>query len=457
MVPDPEQLTRQWHFKQMLLDRLQRARGHMNAAERKVNYELERALWSGHQVRARVAEIHLWLDTPPAKMTESGHYLTREAMADRLQRLQEMGPAKGLQNALEATDAAEQALLAHQDDAPFDLPLSDQERLRLEASIERSSEYHRCLYRLIDQARNNIYHRFKRVRVGQWAQVVKMEDGHLRHLPQVGVVRFFHPGNACLFIPASARSSSGDRLTRYDTDQYDLWPAAPPCDPPPITVPAYYGLYQVWREWGEVTALRQRDSFAADLRLSYLILEVIEEIEQCCHLLGRHPDATVVPEKSDKAQQRSIPKELLAGIDQAKEQADRMRLQAERIYDDDEAPGDATQTALQLDQIVTVVTQVLHRLEQLIRPHLGLKVGDRVSLDQGCAGKIVAIDGPCVKVAMESGEQRQVRLFKDWLQRGPVSEQEADYRDDSWVDDADYEEINMELGNHLDPYVRGLL
>jgi hypothetical protein len=48
-------------LRQALLERIEKADGHINAAERKLWHETDRGLWSARQAKARIGEVWMWL------------------------------------------------------------------------------------------------------------------------------------------------------------------------------------------------------------------------------------------------------------------------------------------------------------------------------------------------------------------------------------------------------------
>lgn len=72
-------------WRQALLHRLQKADGHINAAERKLWHETDRALWSAHQAQARVAEVWLGLVGSYEELPALERYLSKDVMHMRLE------------------------------------------------------------------------------------------------------------------------------------------------------------------------------------------------------------------------------------------------------------------------------------------------------------------------------------------------------------------------------------
>lgn len=64
--------------------RLDKADGHINAAERKLWYETDRGFWSGDQAKARLAEAWLWLRGEPVQPLPLERYLKKDVLQQRL-------------------------------------------------------------------------------------------------------------------------------------------------------------------------------------------------------------------------------------------------------------------------------------------------------------------------------------------------------------------------------------
>ncbi|MBK1631766.1 hypothetical protein CKO31_13670 [Thiohalocapsa halophila] len=65
-------------LRQALLERLVKAGGHINAAERKLWHDTDRSPWSARQATARIAEVWLWLGEHDEAAPDVGRYLDRE-------------------------------------------------------------------------------------------------------------------------------------------------------------------------------------------------------------------------------------------------------------------------------------------------------------------------------------------------------------------------------------------
>ena len=93
------------------MERLREADGHINSAERKLDFrEVERGIWSAGQAKARFAEAWLWLNEAGVELPPLERYLARNVVRERLEAFQRAPKSDLMVAAREEAEAAEQAV-----------------------------------------------------------------------------------------------------------------------------------------------------------------------------------------------------------------------------------------------------------------------------------------------------------------------------------------------------------
>lgn len=216
-------------LRQALLERLQKADGHINAAERKLWHETERGLWSAHQAKARLAEICLWLEQPPVELPALERYLPQALLQQRLEEFAQASKSARLEEAWAETAATETAIRAE----PFppsrsELPPARQRDL-LNAGLARQRRLYNALRQLANVVEEEFAQRYLSVRPGDWLRI----DGR-----QPGCVISLQGLRARLLYP----DAELDQTTHsFHLAYVRAIRCAPPADNP-ITVPGYYPL-----------------------------------------------------------------------------------------------------------------------------------------------------------------------------------------------------------------------
>lgn len=217
-----------------LTERLQKAQGHINSAERRLWKETPRGLWSGQQAMARAAEI--WLrhqgrldGLPPAE-----RYLTRERLRERLDALERAAPGTPLEVRVAEIHAAEAAILAE----PFG-SLPDIARPALEAGLARQYRYLNALRGLVQEVEESLAARYVSLRIGDWARVPGAGLGQL--LDRQGLLAWF-------FVPSFALNAIDRSIRGYSLAFRTLQPLSLGSKSP-LGPPAYHWLLVANRRW----------------------------------------------------------------------------------------------------------------------------------------------------------------------------------------------------------------
>lgn len=226
-----------------LTERLSKADGHLNAADRRLWDETERAMWSAHQAVARLAEVWFRLDGSRDALPLVEKYLPREAMAGLLADFTpacENGP---LAAAWRDVTAAEAAILAEPLDE-VDRDIKD----ALEAGRARKGQYLAALRGLKHAVEKRVAERYITLRAGDW---FRLHDG------QIGRLVALDGLSAHFLLPRLAEESAAKGMRAYGLGYARLEAVARP-DDMPLGSPAYHWLREAGRRrcaaWKAVAA-----------------------------------------------------------------------------------------------------------------------------------------------------------------------------------------------------------
>lgn len=250
-----------------LLQRVDKADGHINAAERKLWHETERGLWSARQAQARIAEVWMGLSGALSGFAPIERYLDKRVMRARLQAFAATDLPASMHAAYREVLAAEAAIQAE----PFvDLSGSGadpQQREALQAGLARKYRYLDALRALRRAVEACLAERFVALKPGDW---IRLKDPMLsNHLLLAGYTDFAAtaraqglPGEvialrgltAWVFFPGVAERRLEEAIHGYRLGSAGLERAAPP-PPGPITAPGYYWLTAARRRFARSRAL----------------------------------------------------------------------------------------------------------------------------------------------------------------------------------------------------------
>lgn len=164
-------------LREALLDRLEKADGHINAAERKLWHETDRGLWSARQAQARIGEAWLWLNHYRADaLPDVERYLDRTTTDERLAGFANADKSDRLEAAWADIERAERAILDESFPALTRTPLTDSERAALHSGISRQDRYVAALRTCLGVVEDAFAERFVAVQLGCW---LRLHDGAL--------------------------------------------------------------------------------------------------------------------------------------------------------------------------------------------------------------------------------------------------------------------------------------
>lgn len=213
-----------------LKERLDKADGHLNAADRRLWNETERALWSAHQAVARLAEVWFRLDGSLDALPPVEKYLPRDVMSERVQSFAQACETGDLAAAWSEVVAAEHAVLAE----PFLSP-PEETKETLTAGLQRQHRYIGSLRALKLAVEERVGNRYVTLRAGDW---FRLHDG------QVGRLIALRGLHAHFLLPMLAEDSPTQAFRCYVLGFARLQQVARP-DDMPLDSPAYHLLRNV--------------------------------------------------------------------------------------------------------------------------------------------------------------------------------------------------------------------
>lgn len=210
-----------------LKERLSKADGHLNAADRRLWNETERALWSAHQAVARLAEVWFRLDGSLDPLPPVEKYLPREVMAQQVQSFAQACETGDLAAVWSEVVAAEDAILAE----PFLSPPEETQET-LKAGLARKHRYTDALRALKRAVEERVGARYVTLRPGDW---FRLHDG------QIGRLIALRGLHAHFLLPRLAEDSPTQAIRCYTLGYARLQQVARP-DDMPLGSPAYHLL-----------------------------------------------------------------------------------------------------------------------------------------------------------------------------------------------------------------------
>lgn len=379
-----------------LLVRLNRAEGHINAADRKLWCETSRALWSGRQALARLAECWLWLSGVLVALEPVENYLSSAVLAERLLLLAEADKPDELVARLDALSLA----LAEIEATPFDVS-AHSDRETLYAGLGRQSSYVRALRGVMTWVEDALFDRYLNIALGSW----------LRNRTEFGVLVARKGLFGLVFVPRGRRyqmalvSLAGDLVQVVDR------PSGAP-----LGCAGYYWMVTTWGLYHEARKMGSADWCLPDellRKISHVLYEAARSwwvtfstdlFNQSWEPVSDHFYSVQPRWVGELPEVLHIPwqavNEALSACDGAavsRRPASDWREQAQAIM-------------VQLEAM-------LCWLEQQIAPMVDVFVGDWVAVPGRGVG--VVVQRLAQHVVVDLGRQGVVRcrVFRDWFER----------------------------------------
>ncbi len=407
-----------------LTERMTKADGHINAAERRLWYETDRALWSGHQAVARLAEAWFKLQGQIQDLPPLEKYLPRDLMADRIDAFAKAVKAPALAACFQDILEAEAAVLAE----PFSQP-PDEDRAGLEAGLARQYRYIGGLRDLVRLVEDEIAARHVTLRRGDW---VSLPDGSLaRLIDRRGLTGQFLVPELAMTSPPQAFRLYSLRFARIETP--------PPPSAPPIGAPAYYWLLE---------ADPRRQQCGRMIAADWVTMS-----DLCARLHGLldagakawwstfDPGTNRVNWSLDYAQQHipplsgKAPAAITTSLNDALRRIEDLNRDAIGAFG--RMPSGWRARA---EEILALAQEGLTGLEDLLQQEVDLAVGEWVDLSRFGAGRIVQRDRERLVIDLGWRGVRVVSLFRTEFQRTaapdeatPIPDTEPDWHHLRWL------------------------
>lgn len=209
------------------LQRLDKAHGHINAIERKLWYDRERAIWSANQAKAKVVELLLYLQDNQTEVTPIEKYIHKSKLPQLLGLLDDLFPS---QTVLNEVKESENNILSEPFPALGPGSMNQGERKALEYGLARQYRYTNALWSFLEVAETEVAKRFLVLKVGDWLRV---HDGN------TAVVISMHGLSINVFIPSRAKGDLLQAIRTYWLARSNL------AQVPPIELP-FYGPAHYW-------------------------------------------------------------------------------------------------------------------------------------------------------------------------------------------------------------------
>ena len=382
--------------------RLDKAEGHINAAERKLWYETDRGFWSGDQAKARLAEAWLWLRGEPVQPLPLERYLKKDVLQQRLQVWSRAEVTEPIATVLAELAMAEQAIRAEPFPLNLSTPLSDGQRQALYAGIDRQNQYKKALYELQLAVEDIVAERYVNLRPGEWVRLPDRAIG--RTLTRRGL-------RVWIVVPTATIESL---LVRYCLRCTRIEHIERP-QAPPISAPGYYWLVRAHDRLCETRRFIENVDLLGVANVSKALLETLDAAAKAWW-------STFVPDKGvywrDPNQCNIRELQGKAPLSIADPLNDCLRRQEAFSL---AMPKQLTGWEAEISTILHQFEQALAALEALIAPEIDLDAGDWVAvLPEGGQGRIVQRQG--AKLVIDRGQQGilEATLFHPFVQRIPA-------------------------------------
>lgn len=405
-----------------LTERVVKAEGHINAAERRLWNETERGLWSGHQAVARLAEAWLKLHGEIPELPALEKYLPRELMQDRIDAFAKAEKPPPLAACFADVLDAEGAILAE----PFSQP-SAEERADLEAGLVRQGRYIGGLRNLVRCVEDEIAARTVTLGRGDWA---RLPDGGLGCM--IGrrglTVQFLLP-DVAITAPSQAARLYSLHYRQIETIER---PAAAP-----IGTPAYYWLLDADRRWQQTHRISGSDWVTmSDL---YDRLNAVLDAGAKAWWSSFESGTSGVSWSQIYAQQHvplligKAPQAITTPLNEALRRSEALNREALLSYG--RMPSD---WRARTEDILALARDGLTALEDLLEQDVDLAAGEWVDLPRSGPVPIVRRDGKRLVLDLGRGGVRVASLFRTELRRveppvnPPAQDTEPDWHHLRW-------------------------
>ncbi len=387
--------------------RLDKADGHINAAGKKLWYEMDRGFWSADQAKARLAEAWLWLCGEPVEPLPLGRYLKKEVMGQRLQVWARPEVSEPIAAALAELATAEQTVRAESFPVNLSTPLSDAQRETLHAGIDRANQHKKALYSLQVAIENVVAERYVNLRPGDWVRLNGRDVG--RVLTMRGLTVWVVVPTAAiesLLVTHGLRRPGIERIERPQAS--------------PIAAPGYYWLLRAHDKCDQTRQFIERADLLGVGNIDKTLLEALDAAAKAWWItFAPINDCVYWRDPSERhilGLQGEAPLSITDPLNDCLRRYDEFSMARVRAL-----PKQLTSWEPEISSVLHQFEQVLAALEALIAPEIDLDVGDWVeTLPDDGQGRIVQRQG--TRLVIDMGEQGilEAAMFHPFVQRIPA-------------------------------------
>lgn len=403
------QLAEALSLRQALLERIEKADGHINAAERKLWHETDRGLWSARQAQARIGEVWLWLNHYRTDaLPDVERYLDRETTDERLAGFADAEKSERLAAAWAGIDHAEHAII----DDPFPeltrAPGTDAERTALLSGISRKDRYIAALRACLAVVEDAFAERFVAVRQGTW---LRLHDGALGRVVSRRGLRID------VFMPERAWSDPREAHRAYVLRLARIEVLSEPSIAT-IGIPAYYWLCHAHAAHRAVRSLLKDDN-GQDVKAVAYALGAATDAAAKVWLSQFLPDHAGIYwsgalRQNIEALGDGAPRGFSRSLRRVWKLVETLSGSA-RLLRGEKRPSWPLKVAVAAESLPPILGELGDALQGQVR----IPDGARVIVAGARVGEVVSRQGKRLSIRLPQGEEMELSLFEDFVELCP--------------------------------------
>jgi hypothetical protein len=403
------QLAEALSLREALLERLDKARAHINAVDRKLLSDPDRGIWSARQAQTRIAEVWLWLNHHRTdELPDLERSLDRTTTDERLASFAQADKSDRLEAAWADIERTERAIL----DTPCQTltypPRTETDRSALNSAMSMQDDYLVALGTCLRVVEDAVAERYVAVRPGCW---LRLHDGALGRM----VSR--HGLRIVVLMPDKAWPDPKQAHRAYVLPQARIQVLRePPIET--IGIPAYYWLCHAYAAHRIVKSLL-KDQNQRDVKLVAEALGMLTDAAAKVWLTQLSPDHPKIcwSESSRltiEALSETAPQRLSQPLREVTRFVDRLRGSA-HLFREEKHPSWPLKAAVAAQSL----TSVLGALGDALQAQVRLNEGARVIIAGTLIAEVIARDGKQLLIRTPHGAEAVLTLFEDFLEYLP--------------------------------------
>jgi hypothetical protein len=396
-------------LRQALLERIEKADGHINAAERMLWHETDRGLWSARQAKARIGEVWMWLtEQRTDALPDVERYLDRETTDERLAGFADARKSERLEAAWAVIDCAEHAII----DDPFPeltrAPRTDAERTGLISGISREDRYIAALRACLTVVEDAFAERFAAVQQGTW---LRLHDGALGRVVSRRGLRID------VFMPERAWSDPREAHRAYVLRLARIEVLSEPSIAT-IGIPAYYWLCQAYAARRAVWSLLKDDN-GQDVKAVVDALGAATDAAAKVWLSQCFPDHAGIYwvgalRQNIEALGDAAPRGFSRSLRRVWKLVETLSGSA-HLLRGEKRPSWPLKVAVAAESLSPILGELGDALQGQVR----IPDGARVIVAGARVGEVVSRQGKRLSIRLTQGEEMELSLFEDFLELCP--------------------------------------